>query len=274
VVAWVQHLPSKTLYQSANGVETSGATAVFGTLPAVSGTVTATLNGAPITSGTHVGSGEELVFTAQANEGFEFIEWRYNGAVVGSKNSAISLTTNGNYADVSAIFMKKDPKITFSVVNNFGTIAANLEGNSISSGECAQIGSELTFSAQPVDGWEVKEWRWNQKVISVANSFVKVIQEEDINVTVEFKQKLGCKEETRAQVLLYPNPFTNSFTITNTDNVKKITISNIFGQIVHEKNLTNSSSITVNAGELVRGIYIVSLWTAGGERIVRKIIKQ
>jgi len=274
VVAWVQNTGNKALYQAANGVNTAVPTVVFGTVPAVAGTVTATLNGAQIVTGAPVSSGETLVFSAVANEGFEFKEWRYNGTVVSSNNSPITITTNGNYVDVSAIFLKTAPKITFSVVNNYGTITASADGNSISSGELVKVGSELIFAAQPHEGWVVKEWKWNQKVISVANSFTKIIDEEDVNVTVEFKQILGCKENSLAHVILYPNPFTNSFTIAHADHVRKISITNIFGQIVHEKNLTKSGIITVNANELVRGIYLVSLWSANGERLVYKMIKQ
>jgi len=274
VVAWVQNTQNRVMYQAANGIGTSGPTAVFGTVPAIAGTVTATLNGAPIISGKPVGSEETLIFTAEVNEGFEFKEWRYNGTVVGSENTPITITTNGNYVDVSAIFLKADPKVTYSVVNNFGTITAVVDGTGIVSGGLAKAGAEITFAAQPEEGWEVKEWKWNQKVISVANSFKKVIDEEDIYVTVEFIQKLGCKENTRSHILLYPNPFTNSFTIANAENIRKVTIINIFGQIVHEKTFAQSSAITVNANELVRGIYLVALWSVDGERLVYKMIKQ
>ena len=192
VVAWVQNMQSGLIYQAANGVNSSGPTVVFGSFPAVGGTVTATLDGAPITSGTVVSSGESIVFSVETHEGHEFLEWRYNGAVVGYDNT-VSITTDGNYADVTAVFKKTNTIVT---------------------------------------------------------------------------------EKSLPNIILYPNPFTNSFSITPVENLRKVTVTNIFGQLIQERTLTGSSTITVNANELAKGVYIVSLYTTTGEKIVRKVIKQ
>jgi len=193
VVAWVQNMQNKTIYQAANGIKTLGPTVVFSSLPVAGGIVTATLNGTTITSETIINGGEILVFTTEAHEGYEFIEWRYNGTVVSTEKNPITVTSDGNYADVTAIFQKKHAQVN---------------------------------------------------------------------------------EQSHPNFIVYPNPFTNSFTITTVENVRKITITNIFGQLVQEKNFIGTNTITINTKELVRGIYIVSLWTFEGEKIVRKIIKQ
>jgi len=193
VVAWVQNMQNKTIYQAENGVRTLGPTIAFSSLPIAGGTVTATLNGTPIMSGTVVNSGESMVFTAEAHEGYEFIEWRYNGTIISSEKDPITVTSDGSYADVTAIFLKTSAQIN---------------------------------------------------------------------------------ERSLPNIILYPNPFANNLTITPVGNVRRITITNISGQLVQEKNLTGTNTITINTKELVKGIYIVSLWTTGGEKVVRKIIKQ
>ena len=193
VVAWIQNMQNRVIYQAANGVNSSGPTVVFGCLPAVGGTVTANLNGAPITSGTIVNSGENMVFSVEIHEGYEFLEWRYNGTVVSTEKNPITVVSDGNYADVTAVLKKTNTKIT---------------------------------------------------------------------------------ENSLTNTILHPNPFTNCFTISPVENVRKVTITNIFGQLVQERNLTGLNTITVNVNELARGIYIVSLYTTNGEKVVRKIIKQ
>ena len=170
-----------------------GPTIAFSSLPIAGGTVTATLNGTPIMSGTVVNSGESMVFTAEAHEGYEFIEWRYNGTIISSEKDPITVTSDGSYADVTAIFLKTSAQIN---------------------------------------------------------------------------------ERSLPNIILYPNPFANNLTITPVGNVRRITITNISGQLVQEKNLTGTNTITINTKELVKGIYIVSLWTTNGEGVVRKMVKR
>jgi len=193
VVAWVQNMQNREIYQAANGVNSSGPTILFGSLPAIGGTVTATINGVPITSGIIVNSGEKMVFSAEIHEGYEFIAWRYNGNVVSAEKNPITVVSDGNYADVTAVLKKTSTKIT---------------------------------------------------------------------------------ENSLSNIILYPNPFTNSFTIAPVENVKKITITNIFGQLIQKKDITGLNTINVNINELASGTYIVNLYTTDGERVVRKIIKQ
>ena len=194
VVAWVQNMQNKEVCQAANGVATLGATVTFSSLPVVGATVTATLNGAPIASGAPVNSGELLVFSAEVHQGYEFVEWRYNGTIVDADNdNTVSITTDGNYADVTAVLKKTHTKVAEHALSN---------------------------------------------------------------------------------IILFPNPFTNSFTISGTENISKISITNIYGQLVQEKTLTGSSTTTVNTNELASGIYIISLWATNGEWEVRKMVKR
>ena len=74
---------------------------------------------------------------------------------------------------------------------------------------------------------------------------------------------------------IYPNPFTNEFTIEfnnqNSDQTK-IIIYNIIGEIVYQSTQTNQKLITVNLEELSKGTYIVAIKT-NNEIVSKKLVK-
>jgi hypothetical protein len=68
---------------------------------------------------------------------------------------------------------------------------------------------------------------------------------------------------------LYPNPAHSSLTITSSENIKNITISNIVGQIVYTRNY-NAHIISVDLSALADGVYFVKI---NGSKI-RKFVKE
>ena len=78
-------------------------------------------------------------------------------------------------------------------------------------------------------------------------------------------------EDSFNDVKIYPNPFTNYLTIENTDNVFKITITNILGQVILVKKIDGIARI--KATNLENGLYLLSIDFDSGKRETRKIIK-
>jgi uncharacterized protein (TIGR02145 family) len=75
-------------------------------------------------------------------------------------------------------------------------------------------------------------------------------------------------------VKIFPNPFSSSIQIENTTGFSSITIANLLGQKVIEKQVDNAEQITIPTDQLVRGIYLLTLEDANGEKVVRKIVKE
>lgn len=71
---------------------------------------------------------------------------------------------------------------------------------------------------------------------------------------------------------VYPNPFNNEIRIANAENVARITITNLIGQVVMD--MPYRGETTINTSDLNNGLYLVVFQSANGQRVVRKMIKQ
>jgi hypothetical protein len=86
--------------------------------------------------------------------------------------------------------------------------------------------------------------------------------------------EVGIYDKTEENITITPNPFTNNIIISNTENIQKITINNLLGQTVKELNINGVALTTVDTGDLTAGVYMVTLHTGTGDKIVRKMIKK
>ena len=75
-----------------------------------------------------------------------------------------------------------------------------------------------------------------------------------------------------ANVKMYPNPTSNSFTIDAENNIENVSLFNVLGQKVVSKNY-NSNSVIVNISNLQSGIYIVKT-TINGVITTSRIMKK
>lgn len=79
-------------------------------------------------------------------------------------------------------------------------------------------------------------------------------------------------EDSFNDVKIYPNPFNNYLTIENTDNVTKITLTNILGQVILVKEIDDGIA-RIKTTNLKNGLYLLSIDFDSGKRETRKIIK-
>jgi hypothetical protein len=77
---------------------------------------------------------------------------------------------------------------------------------------------------------------------------------------------LGGNEISKNEVLLYPNPTQNQFTITNSNNMY-LQVYDILGNIVIQKKLTSASEI-IYTDFLIKGIYIIKVGSFESKLIV------
>jgi len=73
-------------------------------------------------------------------------------------------------------------------------------------------------------------------------------------------------------VKVFPNPATNSLTISYKELINSITITDITGKIVYET-LVNNTNYTIQSLNIKQGLYIVNIFTSQGNAVEKLIIK-
>lgn len=80
-----------------------------------------------------------------------------------------------------------DVEVAFSVIGGNGTISAEVDNNSIASGDYVYKGKTVDFTADPDSGYGVKEWKLNGAVVNGTSESLTVNDiQNDVNVTVEY----------------------------------------------------------------------------------------
>ncbi|MEJ6617395.1 MAG: FG-GAP-like repeat-containing protein [Crocinitomicaceae bacterium] len=75
------------------------------------------------------------------------------------------------------------------------------------------------------------------------------------------------------QVIIYPNPASNSFTISSEkEMIQSIHLSNIEGKFIHSEEI-NTLKTVVNSNEYPTGIYFVKVLLKSGNTVIKKIVK-
>jgi len=78
---------------------------------------------------------------------------------------------------------------------------------------------------------------------------------------------LGVEDETLSNLKVYPNPVSDRINLSNTQNIRNVTITNMLGQKVFESNY-DLSFITINTSQLLSGSYFVKVTTEFGSKVI------
>jgi hypothetical protein len=140
------------------------------------GIISAQIGSRVISSGKIEPEGTNITFAALAKPGHVFMEWKveqWNGAawITGvmpspglynrPDNTILSYTLINLRTDirVSAVFAAISSNIVnFSVMGGNGRISAAVGGSPVNTGNAIAAGTDITFTAVPNSGFQVKEW--------------------------------------------------------------------------------------------------------------------
>ncbi len=87
--------------------------------------------------------------------------------------------------------------------------------------------------------------------------------------TLVKESTLGIGEETLNGFSMAPNPATNEITVrSEKSSIEKLTIHNMLGQLVYEKEINNSLTETINISQLTSGMYIVTINNTTTQRLM------
>lgn len=96
----------------------------------------------------------------------------------------------------------------------------------------------------------------------------------NLEVTAEFYVDETGLETLAEQVTVYPNPFNNTLTITNASGLRNVTLLNLFGQTVFEKEKVSTNEEVINTESLPPGVYFLRMTGTDDSHKVLKIMKK
>ncbi len=244
------------------------------------GALNAEVDGDAIVSGDIVPDGSEVLFTAVPDEGFMVKEWTHNGDIVDGHTDPTFSVSNINADTHVTVEFEEIPvyyTVDFSVVQvdgeTNGTLTATVDDEAISSGDQVLEESDVLFTANPDEGYIVKEWKLNDVIVAdfTELTFSVTGLNEDINVTVEFMLETSVFNPSLADLNAFPNPFSDNIFIENAENINRVIITNILGQRVMDITLKDDN--TINTSELNKGVYLVTFEAVSGEKVVLRMVK-
>ena len=116
----------------------------------------------------------------------------------------------------------------------------------------------------------------NENTTYYVRAYATNVNGTEYGVNKEFKSQNTVSTPTLSapeNINLYPNPFQNSFNITNAQNASQLVITNIIGKVVLTVNLSQTSNQVIETS-LPSGIYLVTIINGDGSRAVRKMIRE
>ncbi len=96
---------------------------------------------------------------------------------------------------------------------------------------------------------------------------------EDVSIPVTI-QPVSVETGLLSNVMIYPNPFSNSIVIDNASGVKQVVINSLIGEKIMEIELDGAKSSTLMTDKLVKGAYLITIKSESGAVVVKKMVKQ
>ena len=203
------------------------------------GTLTAQIGSGVINSGTVEQEGVNITFAAQAKPGYAFKEWKIeqltggkwiNGTMAASglyrtpDNTKTSYTLENLRSDlrVSAIFQPVNLRVVeYSVIGGNGQLSSTVENK-----KSVTVGTDVTFTAKPNVGFQVKEWIVDGSSIpgNKTNSYTITVPEDAAKptmiVTVEFEATPPAQQIEITTPVILPDgrvhdPYNLEMTVSN-----------------------------------------------------------
>jgi sulfur carrier protein ThiS len=246
------------------------------------GNISAAVGSSDIVSGDDVVAGSQVVFTAEPAPNYQVKEWTLNGTPVADNTTNefviasldVDITVTVEFEEV----VTETYTVTFSVVEvdgaTNGTLTAAVNEVELTSGDEVEEGSGVVFTATPNDGYKVKTWTLNGDPIAdfIENSYTISELTIDVVITVEFEVITSVPTLSLSNVKAYPNPFTNTIKLDNSELVTRVVVTDMIGKQVMVIDLNGDN--VINTSSLREGVYLIILENQNGQRVVRRMIKR
>ena len=95
----------------------------------------------------------------------------------------------------------------------------------------------------------------------------------ELKAVVTVEDCSNINELSNGNLDIYPNPNNGLFTISNSEDIVEVTITDVNGKIVQSINEINLNKIDVDLTNLERGMYMVNIETSNGT-VIESVIVQ
>lgn len=201
-----------------------------------------------------------------------------NCAVDGKKMDFTVRDANNNIVEKECFTLYAAPVneyvVTFSAIQNIGTLTATVDGEAIASGDKVQEGKDIVFTAAcSLEEYQLDKWTLNGNTILDLKGATYTLSDlsEASTVTVEFHKVAGVEGVLDSNIKVYPNPFVDILNVVGAEN-STLQVVDVAGLVVHTQNITSSDE-NINLEKLLPGMYFFQLKKEGQVKIVKGIKK-
>jgi PKD repeat protein len=208
-----------------------------------------------------------LNLKAIATAGNQFDGWSGD---ISSINAVETITMNGNKTITATFSEIPTPQYTLTVVV-VGNGTVEVDEVAYTQAIVVDENTVLNLKAIATTGNQFDGW---SGAFTSNEELETVIMDGNKSITATFSEITSVNNGFLANLTVYPNPFKNSITIKNADGVVRATVTNLIGQTIMEVNLNGSNIESFSADQLVKGVYLLTLYNKSGEKQIRKIVKE
>ncbi|MCR5646350.1 MAG: choice-of-anchor J domain-containing protein [Bacteroidales bacterium] len=218
-------------------------------------------DGGTVTGGGTYEEGTSCTVSADANDGYNFVNWTENGFVI-STNADYSFTVTGN-RNLVAHF----EQITFTITASAGEFGSITPAGDIT----VAYGGSQHFEMTPDYDCEVLEVLVDGISVGAVTEYTFEEVTSDHTIHVTFNQTLGT-DETEAQALVvYPNPTSGQFKLAN-HSFNEVRVYNTLGVMVLSLNSNGSEDVEIDLSGQPNGIYFLQV-SDNHQSITKRIVK-
>ena len=225
------------------------------------------VNGESYVSPIEVDYGTSLSLDAFPEEYWNFDSWSGDQ---GGRDAHIEVSMNGNKTITATFTEITDQEFTLTI-NVIGSGVVEVNNATYTEPTVYNRGSELTLSAIAAEGWQFDSWNGD---LNGRETPITLTMNNHKVVNVTFEEYTDVIPTYSESIVIYPNPFSQSVTIKNAENIVHLRLSNLIGQKLLEHDYHGSHSITLESNTLPKGVYLIVMYFNNGESAVRKVVKE
>ena len=212
-----------------------------------------------VTGGGTYAEGTVVSLTAEANEGYQFVQWSD-----GNTDNPREITVTGDAVYV-ALFAEVPPATTYTIT----AVSANPEYGTVTGGGTYAEGTVVSLTAEANEGYQFVQWSDgntdNPREITVTG---------DAMYIATFAPATNISNIALPEISIFPNPTNDILNITSSEIISEIEIVNALGQVVYRTEV-NADNVVCDVEGLTAGVYIVRIHgTDMASVIQKKFIKE
>lgn len=196
--------------------------------------------------------GAMVSIEAEANEGYEFVNWTNEDGSVVSTDASTSISMPANDYHLIANFEMLTVYYTLSLEAN-PAIAGTLTGAG-----SYEANEEVNITAEVIGYYEFDNWT-NEAgdIVSEEANATIIMPAEDLTLMANFHSTVGISNLRDSQINVYPNPVKEVLTIDGLQAKEvQVLIFNTIGAVVYDEFIKGNQ---INITNIQEGLYIVQI---------------